>query len=155
MCFIVSLCTFCLWYVYLILSLYVYPHYIVTPDAIPSDICLFLWRSILYVFDNCCSTYSPTRAVYSRPDHPTYIEGMTFEFLEGRRTDEECAKINATTQLILFFMSNLLIHSSVCEELKTDYGIESIMAFLEKNSYNNALLGLFYYSYGHALTHCK
>ena len=80
---------------------------------------------------------------------------MTFEFLDGMLTDEEYAKMNTTTQLILFFMGNLLMYSSVCEELRTDYGIESIMAFLEKNSYNNALLGLFYYSYGHALTHCK
>ena len=133
-----------------------YPsHLLVTPDYISDDVCLFLWRSILFVFDNCCGTYKPSRSLFSRQETPEYIQGMTFQFLQGEYTEEDSTKLLNTTQLALFFMGYLLVHQSVSEELLTDYGLESIMAFFEKNGYNQILLGLFYYSYGRALTQCK
>ena len=52
-------------------------------------------------------------------------------------------------------MSVLIATEPVAQELKTDYAIESIMAFFEMYGDNHILMGMFYYAYAHSLTQSK
>ena len=49
----------------------------------------------------------------------------------------------------------LLTRECVMSELLTDYGMETVVALLERYGENPMICGLFYYMMGHALTQCR
>lgn len=130
--------------------------YLHSVDSIGNDTLLFLWRSLLFVFDNCCKTYSENRSLFNRSGPPEYIQDFDVNFfLINSLTDDDRCLIANTTQLAVFNMSVLIATEPVAQELKTDYAIESIMAFFEMYGDNHILMGMFYYAYAHSLTQSK
>lgn len=63
--------------------------------------------------------------------------------------------LGATTILALYVTGILLTRECVMSELLTDYGMETVVALLERYGENPMICGLFYYMMGHTLTQCR
>lgn len=124
-------------------------------EFIDDNTFLFLWRVTLFVLDNCCQTYGAQRTQFARASPPCYIDNMSVDYLECEMSETVLSMLGATTILALYVTGILLTRECVMSELLTDYGMETVVALLERYGENPMICGLFYYMMGHALTQCR
>ena len=116
-----------------------------------NDDILDLWKAVMYVLDSALYTYNPNN-IHKYCDYPTYRDYVD-DLLKEKpdfSEDEEALLVN-TVEVISYLFTPFFESPIVIAEFQESYLMETIDNLFDHYANRVSIIGMFYYSYGHAV----